>query len=108
MAVLVQMWFGALPFAITAWGLILIAIVGMVMRGRRGRPVGGSIEVLALLWLILPIAVGPISAIYAPRYGTFSAPAAAILMACGVRHLHRNRWAAALVVAVTIVAAVPV
>ena len=110
--VLVKMWFGDLPFAIIAWALILIAVVGLVMRGRRGRSVGGSLELLALLWLILPmgllIVAGPITAIYTPRYGTFSAPAAAILMACGVRQLARNRWAAALVVAAAVVAAAPV
>jgi mannosyltransferase len=108
--VLVGMWFGALPFAIIAWALIVIAIVGLARRGRRR--VGGSLEILAVLWLILPmgllIAVGPITAIYTPRYGTFSAPAAAILMACGVRELARNRWAAALVVAATVALAVPV
>ncbi|QIG39654.1 hypothetical protein G5T42_09285 [Microbacterium sp. 4R-513] len=111
-AVLVKMWFGALPFAVLAWALILLAIVGLVIHSRRGRGIGGSLEILALLWLVLPmgilIAANPITAIYTPRYGTFSAPAAAILMACGVRQLARQRWAAALAVAAAVLIAAPI
>ncbi|TDN91757.1 mannosyltransferase [Microbacterium sp. BK668] len=111
-AVLVKMWFGAVPFAIIAWTLIVLVVVGLVVRARRSRPVAGTLEALALLWLVVPmgilIAANPIAAIFTPRYGTFSAPAAAILMACGVRLLARRRWAAAVVLAATVVAAAPI
>lgn len=111
-AILVSMWFGAVPFAILAWALILIAVIGLVRRSAAPHRIGGSLEVLALLWLVVPmgilIAAHPVIAVYTPRYGTLSAPAAALLMACGVRRLARPRWAAASALALVVVLATPV
>ncbi|MFH8251935.1 glycosyltransferase family 39 protein [Microbacterium sp. B2969] len=95
-AVFVKMWFGALPFAIVAWALIVVAIVVYVRRGRRA-PLP-HLEPLALAWLIVPmgvlLAASTIDAIYTPRYGTLAAPAAAVLMALGIRAIARSRWIA--------------
>ncbi|WP_345800451.1 glycosyltransferase family 39 protein [Microbacterium sp. AZCO] len=121
-AVLVNMWFGAWPFAVLAWALILIAIVAYVRRGRRAAP--PHLEPLALAWLVLPIgillAVSTVDAVYTPRYGTLAAPAAAVLMALGLRAIARSRRlsrgrgrlpgraVAVVVLAAVVVAAVPV
>jgi mannosyltransferase len=113
---LVKMWFGALPFAVIAWTLIAIATAGYVMdvvRRRRAHvPSAPRLELIALACLIVPmgilIGVSVIEPGYAARYGTFAAPAAAVLMAFGVRRLSRVRWVAVLVALVVIVAAVPI
>lgn len=91
--VLVKMWFGAWPFAVVAWALILLATVlwvrGRLRRSRAAQPL--DLETVALAWLVLPtgvlLLVNAVIADYTPRYGTFAAPAAAILMALGVRRL---------------------
>jgi mannosyltransferase len=91
-SVLVKMWFGAWPFALIAWALILLATalwVRELVRRRAVRTV--SLEAVALAWLVIPTGILVLSSIvvagYTPRYGTFAAPAAAILMALGVRRL---------------------
>jgi len=59
----------------------------------RHSPVGpiAALEILALCWLIIPmgilVAAAPIMAGYTARYGTYAAPAAAVLMASGIRRL---------------------
>lgn len=93
--VLIRMWFTSAPFATVAWLLIGIAVVAwvvaLVRRRRLGEPSRLDLETVALSWLIVPtgilLAASPIVAGYTPRYGTFAAPAAAILMALGVRRL---------------------
>ncbi len=122
--VLVKMWFTAWPFAVIAWALILTAVVwwlaDAVRRRRRGERAGLDIEALAVAWLAVPtgilLAASAVVAGYTPRYGTFAAPAAAVLMAVGVRRLAGIRlpsWMprvtlAALALVAVLVAAGPV
>lgn len=121
-AVLVRMWFGAWPFALLAWGLIVLALAvwatDEVRRIRRGGAWMPRLEAIAVPWLILPmgilLAISPIVAGYSARYGTFAAPAAAVLMAVGVRRLaglgrsKRMPWLAVLVVTASVIAVAPV
>lgn len=72
--------------------LMVIAVVRPSADGDRRR----DILALTLPWIILPTAIVAgyavaVSPIYQPRYFTFTAPAAAILIAVGVRAL-RRRW----------------
>lgn len=118
------LWFGdAWPVAIVAWALIALAVVTEArQRVLVARAAGGglfflsatrlpSLVPLALVWLALPtgilIAVQEVVPDFTARYVSFCAPAAALLMACGVDDLLRwRRWAgllaAALVVALTV------
>jgi mannosyltransferase len=94
-ALFVQMWFGRYLFAVPAWVLIGIAVAGFavgVARARRaGRVLGPMLEPLALAWLVVPmgilVATTPVMAGFTPRYATLSAPAAAVIMALGVRRI---------------------
>ena len=95
--VLVKMWFGAWPFAVIAWALILVATVLWVRALVRPRgPQRLDLETVALAWLVIPTGVlllaSTVMPDYTPRYGTFAAPAAAILVALGVRRLDGIRW----------------
>lgn len=118
------LWFGgAWPLALVAWALIVVAAV--VEARRRvlvAQAAGGglffqsgtrlpSLVPLALLWLLLPtgilIAVQALVPDFTARYVSFCAPAAALLMACGIDDLMRwRRWAGVvaglLVVALTV------
>jgi mannosyltransferase len=92
--VLVQMWFSTPVFAVIAWSLIGVAAAGLTRDVVvRHSPVGpiAALEILALCWLIIPmgilVAAAPIMAGYTARYGTYAAPAAAVLMASGIRRL---------------------
>ncbi|MEZ3160102.1 glycosyltransferase family 39 protein [Microbacterium sp. BWT-B31] len=109
--ILVRMWFETVPFAILAWALILVAIAGAVRRWRAARRLVEP-ETLALAWMVVPmgavLAVNPFVGTFTPRYGTLAAPAAAILMACGVREIARCRLAGASILAAVVVLAVPV
>ncbi|GAA5202087.1 hypothetical protein [Microbacterium jejuense] len=91
--VLVKMWFGAWPFAVIAWTLILVAVV-LWVRGLirlRSVPSGLDLETITLAWLVIPtgalLLVSTVIPDYTPRYGTFAAPAAAILIALGIRRV---------------------
>ncbi|MBD3943892.1 hypothetical protein IF188_19555 [Microbacterium sp. NEAU-LLC] len=91
--VLVKMWFGAWPFALIAWALILVAVavwVGGLVR-RPSTAMSLDLEAITLAWLVIPsgtlLLVNAMIPGYTPRYGTFAAPAAAILMALGIRRL---------------------
>ncbi|GAA1787294.1 glycosyltransferase family 39 protein [Leucobacter iarius] len=109
-SVLVQMWFGSPSVAIIAWALIAVAVAGLVIElvrirnatgnGRLGRSrseaPGRTVlrpETLALAWLVIPIGAVLVASIVLPlymaRYGTFAAPAAAVLIALGLRRLAR-------------------
>ena len=97
-AVLVQMWFGSPSVAIVGWVLILVAAIGLVIDLRRSRLAGERDapmrpETLALAWLVVPVGIvllaSAILPLYTSRYGTLAAPAAAILMAFGLRRLVR-------------------
>ncbi|AUG28067.1 MULTISPECIES: glycosyltransferase family 39 protein [Microbacterium] len=118
-AVLVQMWFGSSAVAVAAGGLIILAVVCWVrdiLRARgRGVPAGPSVEIIALPWLLLPmgllIAISPLLAGYTARYGTLSAPAAALLMTAGVRRIGevvRRRWVPVVAVIAVAACVVPV
>jgi len=118
-AVLVQMWFSAPLFALIGWALIVVAAVGMLRDARfPSRSRVGSLDLLALAWLVIPmgllVAVNPVLPGYTARYGTYAAPAAAVLMASGVTRLAtiidgaRDRTiAGSVLVAVVLTAAVP-
>jgi mannosyltransferase len=101
-AILVSMWFWSTPVAVVAWALVLAAAIGWVVDVRAAlhrasgvRDVEGAppLETLALSWLIVPVGVLLLTSIVSPgftaRYGTFAAPAAAILVALGLRRLLR-------------------
>jgi len=119
--VLVKMWFAAWPFAVIAWALIAAA-AGLWVRDlvRRHAPRRLDLETVALAWLVIPtgalLLANTVIADYTPRYGTFAAPAAAILMALGVRRLDGIHWSrrvphtaiAVLALAAVLVAAAPV
>jgi mannosyltransferase len=114
--VFVKMWFTAWPFAVIAWALILVAVAlwirSRVEQRRNGERGGLDLETIALAWLLVPtgilLAASPLVAGYTPRYGTFAAPAAAILIALGVRRLagipSRRRMPARALAALAIVA----
>ncbi|GAB3802738.1 glycosyltransferase family 39 protein [Humibacter antri] len=126
-SVFVQMWFGAVPFAIVAWLLILVAVGDLVLRTVKSRrearaiavrtPIANRPElvVLALCWLVLPmgvlIATSALMHGFTARYGTIAAPAAAILIAAGIDRLASltaRRWVGVVGVAAVLVAAAPV
>ncbi|HWD63450.1 MAG TPA: glycosyltransferase family 39 protein [Humibacter sp.] len=119
-SVLVQMWFGAVPFAIVAWALIAVAIVVPVVKAVRRRLAGTtmagqghpSVVVLAACWLFIPVGLlimsSPLIAGYTARYGTFAAPAAAVLMACGIEAIGKRVWMRVAAAAVVVATALPV
>ncbi|MDW4573690.1 hypothetical protein R8Z57_12995 [Microbacterium sp. M3] len=123
-AVLVRMWFMGLPLAVLAWALIAVAVAGwihgLIRARRRGHTPGLDLELVALAWLVVPtgllLAASPFAAGYTPRYGTFAAPAAAILVALGLRRLAGIRLPsevprvalAAAVLAALVISALPV
>ncbi len=106
--ILVTLWFGTPWFAILAWFLILVAIVASVHRWwtrnrvRTPPPVAAlphppSLEFVATTWLLVPTIVlmtGDLFwAGFTARYASDSAPAAALLMACGLAWIgRRRRW----------------
>lgn len=106
------LWFGdGWPLAIAGWALIVVAVVREARRWLRGRgrrtpssallpprPLLPSLVVVALTWLVLPtlilIGMQPVVPDFTARYVSFCAPAAALLMACGVDDLLQvRRWA---------------
>lgn len=125
-SVFVQTWFSDGVFATVAWTLIAVAGLAFaadaLRAGGRGRFRDASVvhlEPLLLAWLILPmgvlIAVNVLIADFTSRYGTFAAPAAALLMALGVRRIARatrshtgGLLAAVVLTAVVLIAAAPV
>ncbi len=101
-----SLWFGAPWFAAAAWGLIVVAIVDAVrMRVRRGGAGARadlvettrtpSLMLVASTWLLLPTLVLVLGSAAIPaftaRYVSFCAPAAALLIACGIDVLARGR-----------------
>lgn len=120
--VLRNMWFQEWWFAVIAWALILVAVIFFALEAagvrRSGARLGLRLETVALSWMLVPmgilIAASPFVSGYTARYGTFSAPAVAIVMALGVRRLARlprrrlGRALAAVSVAAVLIAAVPV
>lgn len=86
--VLALQWFDP----VTAWICGALIVVGLVaaFRGRRHDADGAQLSLLALLWVLLPtaailVASVTIAPMYTVRYLSFCAPAAAILVAVGIR-----------------------
>jgi len=114
----VQQWFGAPALAALAW--LLIAVAGLVTFVPRfqHRSAGTRLErapraelLILLAWLLLPSAtllIGThlISPMYAYRYLSIGAPAAAILVAIGIAGL-RPRWAQAVTLLLLVALAAP-
>ncbi|WP_344794220.1 glycosyltransferase family 39 protein [Frondihabitans peucedani] len=95
-----------LALAVVGWALVAAAVVALARRGDR------TTLWLVLPWLLLPtVVVGlyslAVSPLYNPRYFTFCAPAAALLIGFGVRSLARRPLRVAAVILV-VVLAVPV
>ncbi|GAA1441889.1 glycosyltransferase family 39 protein [Leifsonia poae] len=104
------LWFGTWWVAAGAWALIVVAVVVAWRRRRgeiratadpapwiakRGLP---TLEGVAIAWLVVPtgilITAHAVIPDFTARYVSFCAPAAAILIACGIRALaDRRRWA---------------
>lgn len=116
----VSLWFGSVEFAVLAWILILVALavplVGRLRRRDRSGPPGipglPSLELLSATWLFVPALVLVTSqfffADFTARYLSYCAPAAALLIACGVDRLASRRgWTVAAAVAVVVGLAVP-
>ena len=101
-----SLWFGAPWFAAAGWALIVVALVDAIrMRMRRSRASVDSglsettrtpsLVSVASAWLFLPTLVLVLGSAAIPaftaRYVSFCAPAAAILIACGIDALSRGR-----------------
>ena len=108
-----SLWFELWPFATAAWVLIVIAIAVAVRRREligSGRP---SLVFVGLTWLLVPtlalIAASVVTPDFTARYVSFCAPAAAILLACGLDELFRLRvWLGAVAAVVALALVVPV
>ncbi len=100
------LWFGAPWFAAAAWALIVVALVDAIrMRVRRSK--AGvkadlfestrtpSLVLVSSAWLFLPTLLLVLGSAVVPsftaRYVSFCAPAAALLIACGIDALSRGR-----------------
>ncbi len=119
-----SLWFGAPWFAAAAWALIVVAIVDAIrMRVRRTRAglradlVSAtrmpSLVSTASAWLFLPTLVLVLGSAVVPaftaRYVSFCAPAAAILVACGIDALARGRrWVDAVALVALAALAAPI
>jgi mannosyltransferase len=94
------------PFAFAGWALLILGVVTLVNSFRRLRSAptptaaldgrNPSLLAVALPWLVVPtigvICVSAlVSPLYSPRYLTFCAPAAAVLIGVGIDAL-RRRW----------------
>lgn len=114
-AVFVTQWFLGSPLlAALGWALIVIAIVGLwrsralpVARAAVASPSAASVLVP---WLIAPtvgllLASVTLSPLYSPRYLTFSAPAAAVLIGLAISRLRRRRLVIASLVLCAVLAA---
>ncbi len=123
--IFIDQWFGQPAFAVICWGLIVLAtgaaMVTMLRRRRAHEGAACSVQtrtgrtaltILAVLWLVVPTALlllghvvaGPM---YTGRYLSFSAPAAAILVALGIAALGRV-WLQTIALAVVIAVSVPI
>jgi mannosyltransferase len=115
----VGLWFGTAEFATVAWLLILVALAVPAYRRLRRtapkprrEPTQPSLELVAACWLLAPsaILVGSqfLVADFTARYLSYCAPAAALLIACGIERIStRRRWVTAVAVAVVIGVAAP-
>jgi len=120
------LWFGdSWPLAIAAWALIVVAVAVAIRQWMRAARARGerffarresrlpTLVGVALLWLLLPpailIAVQSFVPDFTARYVSFCAPAAVLLIACGVDDLLRwRRWAGAVAGVLVLALCVPV
>ncbi len=86
--VLALQWFDP----VTVWPCAALIAIGAaaVLRARRGDPGAARLALLAGIWLVLPTAVillasATVAPMYTVRYLSFCTPAAAVLVALGVR-----------------------
>ena len=114
--VLVAPWFITIPFAALSWVLIVCAGIAWFRGRRRPMPQRDGrmprLDLLAAAWLLIPavVLIGGyfLVPVYTPRYLTYCAPAAAILIALGLDWLTgRKAWALLLSLAVVLGVAVP-
>ena len=119
-----SLWFGAPWFAAAAWALIVVALVDAIrMRvrstraGVRTHPLESarapSLVLVASAWLFLPTLVLVLGSVAIPtftaRYVSFCAPAAALLVACGIDVLARGRrWVDAVALVALAALAAPI
>jgi mannosyltransferase len=130
-SVLVDMWFGNIWFALLAWTLIVAAVIELAVSARQSRSLTAParLSALAAAWLFIPVgllvAASVFASGYTSRYGTFAAPAAAILMVGGMtwlgrlgcsarlsrdgrRREGRGRWITAVAFAAVVALALPI
>jgi mannosyltransferase len=130
-SVLVDMWFGNIWFALLAWTLIAAAVIELAVSARRSRSLTSParLSALAVAWLFIPVGLLVAASVFATgytsRYGTFAAPAAAILMVGGMtwlgrlgcsarlsrdgqRREGRGRWVTAVAFAAVVAVALPI
>jgi mannosyltransferase len=130
-SVLVDMWFGNIWFALLAWTLIAAAVIELAVSARRSRSLTSParLSALAVAWLFIPVGLLVAASVFATgytsRYGTFAAPAAAILMVGGMtwlgrlgcsarlsrdgqRREGRGRWVTAVAFAAVVALALPI
>ena len=92
--ILVTQWFVNPYLAVTAWALMIIAVVAGVIAWRHGARLSELVR-LGVLWTAVPtlalLAMNLVSPTYNLRYLSFCTPAIAILMAAGILAL-RRRW----------------
>lgn len=129
-SILVWLWFGNGWFAAVGWTLMAagvgLAAMAWWRAGRAARAKPPIVEIVALCWLAIPtlvlVAGSGVEHDFTARYLTFCAPAAVILIACGIDRLARlcppamfasanGRWRqaiAAIVTAGVVASALPV
>ncbi|RKR75368.1 glycosyltransferase family 39 protein [Frondihabitans australicus] len=106
--VLQTQWFiGSPGFAVAAWTAVVVA-VALILRSRR--PAGLELLGVALPWMLVPtvllVAESVVhSPMYSPRYLTFAAPGAALLVGYALAALPRRRLAAAALAVLVVLSA---
>ena len=108
----VRQWFGDVPFAIAAWLLIGVAVYTVFFTGRAAQHRDARRALIVVLaWMLVPSAmllIGThlIAPMYALRYLSICAPAAAIAVAMGIAAL-TPRWLSYGALVVVVALAVP-
>ena len=121
----VSLWFGDNSFAILAWGILLVGLALLVVRIVRRTLLGSRssvdqpaavrvlprLEFVGVVWLLIPagslIAISMFFPIFTARYLSYSAPAAAILLAAVLHRITVGRTML-MVIAVAVVVAMAV
>ncbi len=120
-----SLWFGTLWFAVPAWTLIAVALIAAIRMRLLRAPAGQrlralfaptaspSVVLVAATWLVVPTLVLALAQTAIPsftaRYVSFCAPAAAILIACGIEAISRGRaWIEAVAVIALVAVSAPI